>query len=46
MFRTAYLRRFKRVPLAKTSDSTRMVIVGELTLDILQEGAGGQITFS
>lgn len=46
MFRSAYLRKFKRVPLAKTSDATRVAIVGELTLDALQEGAGGQITFS
>jgi len=45
-FRTAYLRKFKRIPLAKTSDATRVAIVGELTLDVLHEEAGGQITFS
>jgi hypothetical protein len=46
MFKAAYLRRFKRVPLAKTSDSTRVAIVGEVTLDVYSELAGGQITFS
>lgn len=46
MFKSAYLRRFKRVPLAKTGDNTRTAIVGELTLDVYSELAGGQITFS
>lgn len=45
-FKTAYLRKFKKVPLAKTTDSTRVAIVGELTLDVLEEKAGGMVTFS
>lgn len=43
-FKTAYLRRFKMFKLAKTSDATRMAIVGELTLDARTEKAGAKIT--
>lgn len=45
-FKTAYLRRFKQVKLAKTHDSTRIAIVGELTLDVKTEKAIGKITAS
>ena len=31
-FRTSYLRRFNQFPLAKTSDSKRVAVLGELTL--------------
>lgn len=46
MFQVSYLRRFKSVPLAKTTDSTRISIIGELTLDCRTEKAGGKITAS
>ena len=43
-FQTSYLRRFKQTPLAKVSDSTRIAIIGELTLDARTQKAGGKIT--
>lgn len=42
----SYLRRFMQMPLAKTTDSERIAIVGELTLDMATEKAGGKITAS
>tara|TARA_R110000787_G_scaffold272740_1_gene380257 strand:+ start:5975 stop:6898 length:924 start_codon:yes stop_codon:yes gene_type:complete len=41
---TSYLRRFQKMELAKTNDSTQISIVGELTLDGKTEKAGGKIT--
>lgn len=44
MWEVSYLRRFSQFKLAKTTDSTRISIVGELTLDGKTEKAGGKIT--
>lgn len=46
MWEVSYLRRFQQFKLAKTTDSTRIAIVGELTLDGKTEKAGGKITAS
>jgi len=46
MWEVSYLRRFTQIKLAKTTDSTRIAIVGELTLDGKTEKAGGKITAS
>jgi len=46
MWEVSYLRRFTQFKLAKTTDSTRIAIVGELTLDGKTEKAGGKITAS
>jgi hypothetical protein len=46
MWEVSYLRRFTQFPLAKTTDSDRIAIVGELTLDGKTEKAGGKITAS
>jgi len=46
MWEVSYLRRFTQMKLAKTTDSTRIAIVGELTLDGKTEKAGGKITAS
>ena len=46
MLKTAYLDRFQKVMLAKTGDSNKMSIVGELTLDVKTEKAIGKITAS
>jgi len=46
MWETSYLRRFTQMKLAKTTDSTRVAIVGELTLDGKTQKAGGKITAS
>jgi hypothetical protein len=45
-FKTAYLDSFQTTPLAKTSDSMETAIVGELTLDIRSEKAGGRLLLS
>ena len=41
--RTGYLRRFTQMPLAKTADSIRFAVVGELTLDYYSEKAIGKL---
>lgn len=46
MWEVSYLRRFMKTPLAKTTDSTRVAIVGELTLDGKTQKGGGKITAS
>ena len=46
MWETSYLRRFTQFKLAKTTDSDRVAIVGELTLDGKTQKAGGKITAS
>jgi hypothetical protein len=46
MWEVSYLRRFTQTKLAKTTDSTRIAIVGELTLDGKTQKAGGKITAS
>jgi hypothetical protein len=46
MWEVSYLRRFTQMKLAKTTDSTRIAIVGELTLDGKTQKAGGKITAS
>tara|TARA_R110002051_G_scaffold204723_1_gene270814 strand:- start:7425 stop:8348 length:924 start_codon:yes stop_codon:yes gene_type:complete len=46
MWSTAYLRRFKQQKLAKVSDGTNFVIVGELTLDGKTEKGAAIITAS
>lgn len=45
-WKIAYLRRFKQFPLAKTADSKRIAIVGELTLGYDTEKMGAKITAS
>lgn len=44
MWEVSYLRRFQRFNLAKVTDSDRVAMVGELTLDGKTEKAGGKIT--
>lgn len=46
MWEISYLRRFTQMKLAKTTDSTRIAVIGELTLDCKTEKAGGKITAS
>jgi hypothetical protein len=41
MAKTAYLRSFETVPLAKTGDTTKMLIQAEYTLKVLNEAAFG-----
>lgn len=45
MCSTAYLRKWDRIPLAKTNDSTQVSIVGELTLSVRTEKAIGSVNF-
>jgi hypothetical protein len=40
MFKIAYLRNPKNVPLAKTGDADKAQIVGEMTLECLHDNAG------
>ena len=46
MWEVSYLRRFTQFRLAKTTDSDRLAVVGELTLDGKTEKAAGIITAS
>lgn len=43
MIDISYLRPFQHKKLAKTTDSTRIAIIGELTLDMKTEKAGGML---
>ena len=45
-WKVAYLRPFTQSPLAKTADSKRAAVVGELTLQFDDEKFGGKITAS
>jgi hypothetical protein len=40
MFKIAYLRNPKNVPLAKTGDADRAEIIGEMTLECLHDSGG------